>query len=753
MTGTGDATPRRGRPARTIAILIPAYNAAGYVLDALESAARQTRPADQIVVVDDGSTDDTHAAVSRWCSARSLPVELIRQENGGPSVARNAGLARIRTDLVALLDADDVMEPDHLAQLERAFDVHADLTFAFGVSRITTWSGEEIGRFPGPVLDQVEVLSREAGVWLLGPIYATLIGGSYIAVAASLVSRSALSSTGCFDESLRSSEDRDLWLRLSRGGKVAHVPVACRADPSARQQLDAPPVRAPHDAVPPPSAGEDVEEQGRARLDGGGTVGHEKSPRIDDTVATVRRFAGGAAGLRQVLVGGRAQPSPRRPSQPATRCPGGAGAVAGAAWRLVGVGGEPDVTAPPGRGPAAPEVGIVGLVPEAWGGLWMPRHQVMTRLARYFTVLWLNPAPEWRTAWLSGRGHGPSPAPPQVPGFHVQEPHPLLPVFYRPRAVGRVTQTLRLHAAARRLEALGARTKMLYVWRPDFDYALDVLPDLPSLYHIDDEYTFSTTERPIGDREADLLRRADRVIIHSPGLWDKKAHLAAHPELVPNGVDYASWACPAAEPADLAAIPHPRIGYVGIIKHFLDIPLLLALAVRHAEWSFVFVGPVMPMGPDEEAFSRLSALPNVHLLGTRAVDRLPAYAQHLDVGIMPYDVDDYTKFIYPMKLHEYLATGVPVVGTPIRTLEDFASVISLADTVDGWSEALERAVAPDARAPDRIAQRQAVACEHDWSALTHRVAEVMAEELTPAVRQAVADAAPQPVGPCAASRR
>ncbi len=346
-------------------------------------------------------------------------------------------------------------------------------------------------------------------------------------------------------------------------------------------------------------------------------------------------------------------------------------------------------------------------------------------------------------------GGGSSP----VPGFHIQEPHPLLPVFYRPRAVGRLTQTLRLRAAVRRLASLGARTMMLYVWRPDFDYALDVLPDLPSLYHIDDEYTFSTTEQPISDREAELLRRADRVIIHSPGLWDKKAHLAAHPQLVPNGVDYGSWACPVAEPEDLAGVPHPRIGYVGIIKQFLDVPLLLSLASAHPEWSFVFVGPVMPLGPDEEAFSRLRELANVHLLGGRTVDRLPAYAQHLDVGIMPYDVDDYTKFIYPMKLHEYLATGVPVVGTPIRTLQDFGSTISLASTVEEWSEALERAVAPDARTPDRVVERQAVACEHDWDAIAHRVAEVLAEELTPAVRHAVAAAAPPPVGPCTASRR
>lgn len=377
----------------------------------------------------------------------------------------------------------------------------------------------------------------------------------------------------------------------------------------------------------------------------------------------------------------------------------------------------------------------------------MPRHHIMTRLARYFHVVWEDPARELRSGWLSGLGARQDVRPLSlVPGFHVHRPR--LPILYRPKAAGRMMEAMRLRAALRRVKRAGARHIVLYLWRPRYQHALDVEAAAVSCYHVDDEYTFAPVERPVSDQEARLLRRADRVIIHSPGLWEKKAAIASHPAMVPNGVDYRAFAAPADEPEDLRAVPRPRIGYVGVIKQFLDIPLLAALARRHARWSFVFVGPVGSIGPDRGALDELRSLPNVFLLGMRSLERVPAYTQHLDVGMLPYDVDGYTKFIYPLKLHEYLAAGLPVVGTPIRTLQDFDTVIQVAADLDGWSAALARALSPEETAPERIATRRGVACRYDWDGIAHRVATIVADALPPGIRRAVAAAAPPPVGPC-----
>ena len=152
---------------------------------------------------------------------------------------------------------------------------------------------------------------------------------------------------------------------------------------------------------------------------------------------------------------------------------------------------------------------------------------------------------------------------------------------------------------------------------------------------------------------------------------------------MPNGVDYAAYVRPWPEPADLAAISHPRIGYVGVIKKQLDLELLYALAERHRPWSFVLVGPQKHHDDIGALIRKLAGLPNVHFLGEKPVSALPSYTQHMDVCMLCYKVDDYTKFIYPLKLHESLATGLPCVGAPIRTLQEFPEVLDLADTRGG----------------------------------------------------------------------
>jgi glycosyltransferase involved in cell wall biosynthesis len=288
------------------------------------------------------------------------------------------------------------------------------------------------------------------------------------------------------------------------------------------------------------------------------------------------------------------------------------------------------------------------------------------------------------------------------------------------------------------LRTQGCRKIILYLWRHNYAWAQDMIGSDLSCYHIDDEYTFSEVERPIPAREARLISRVDQVFIHSPALLEKKGHLNPHTVFVPNGVDYYAYATPCCEPADLKSIPHPRIGYVGTIRRFVDIALLVAIAQLHQQWSFVLVGPLR-MGEDEPGISefgsliqQLSRMPNVYFLGCKPVRKLPAYTQHLDVCIMCYKVNDYTKFIYPLKLHEYLASGCPVVGSPIRSLQEFAHIVRLAQTTEEWSQALNDSLAPAARHATQIETRQSVARQHDWNKLVGLIARTLCERLGPA---------------------
>jgi glycosyltransferase involved in cell wall biosynthesis len=377
--------------------------------------------------------------------------------------------------------------------------------------------------------------------------------------------------------------------------------------------------------------------------------------------------------------------------------------------------------------PEYPEIGLIAAVPDAWGGPHMPRHQLLSRLGRYFHVVWIDSPRHWRSYWLSNQGFRSSARPPQnLPsGFHFYRPGRWLPDVYRPKWLHSTVRRARLGSARRKLEAFGCTKIGLYLWRPEFDDYPDLVKHDFSCYHVDDEYSFSSVEKPNDSREVELIKRVDQVIVHSRTLLEKKSGINPHVGCVPNGVDYEAFATPRPEPADLARIPHPRIGYVGVIKRQLDVPLMYSLAKKHPELQFVFVGPLMSLGDKVSSVAEIKKLANVHFLGNKSIEELPAYTQHMDVCTMFYEVNDYTKYIYPLKLHEYLAAGVPVVSSRIHALRQFADVVNIASDESEWSMLLARALLPEQRSPAAIAARRAVAKEYDWEHLAALVADII----------------------------
>jgi glycosyltransferase involved in cell wall biosynthesis len=226
-----------------------------------------------------------------------------------------------------------------------------------------------------------------------------------------------------------------------------------------------------------------------------------------------------------------------------------------------------------------------------------------------------------------------------------------------------------------------------------------------------------------------VLNSVDQVFVVSPALLERKGGINPHTASIPEGVDYQLYTTRAAEPNDLMDIPRPRIGYTGYLKQQLDWPLLRDLATRHPEWQFVFVGPLKIQQGIDEFVREISQSKNVHFLGPKSVTALASYAQHFDVCIMPYRVDGYTNNIYPLKLHEYLASGRPVVSTPIRSLREFSSVIALAESTDDWSHAITDALGERANCSERVAERQNIAREYDWDRLVHKIAQTLCERM------------------------
>ncbi|ATY34339.1 UDP-galactopyranose mutase [Sphingomonas psychrotolerans] len=163
--------------------------------------------------------------------------------------------------------------------------------------------------------------------------------------------------------------------------------------------------------------------------------------------------------------------------------------------------------------------------------------------------------------------------------------------------------------------------------------------------------------------EQRLIEQADLVFTGGYSLYEAKngRHPGVHP--FPSSVEAAHFAAaraPGAEPADQADIPGPRLGFYGVVDERMDLALLAELADARPEWSLVIVGPVVKISEND-----LPRRPNLHYLGGKQYAELPDYLRGWDIALMPFAINEATRFISPTKTPEYLAAGCPVVSTPI----------------------------------------------------------------------------------------
>lgn len=192
-------------------------------------------------------------------------------------------------------------------------------------------------------------------------------------------------------------------------------------------------------------------------------------------------------------------------------------------------------------------------------------------------------------------------------------------------------------------------------------------------------------------RHQRLLQRADLVVAVSPPLLADSSHHNARTVLLPNGADVDHFAKPSISALpDLG--PGPVLGYLGAVSWRLDVELLDQLAASRPDWQVVLVGKVSVDLPDH---------PNLHAVGPRSWAQLPAWTHRFDVGLVPYQVDDtFNRSSFPLKVFDYLASGRPVVSTPLPGLEGLYPCVRLASGLDDFAAAVEGVLAggpgPDA---------------------------------------------------------
>lgn len=197
-------------------------------------------------------------------------------------------------------------------------------------------------------------------------------------------------------------------------------------------------------------------------------------------------------------------------------------------------------------------------------------------------------------------------------------------------------------------------------------------PDLVIFDCMDELSAFKNAPFELQSKEKTLLSMADIVFTGGESLYDAKKNKHPNVHLFPSSIDKKHFEKARrlnTEMDDQGAIPYPRIGYFGVIDERMDIDLLEQIATLRPDWQLVLIGPVVKIDPQS-----LPRNKNIHYLGPKHYKELPYYISKWDVAMMPFAINDSTRFISPTKTPEYLAAGKPVVSTPIH------------DVVSAWGE-------------------------------------------------------------------
>ncbi|HVE60155.1 MAG TPA: glycosyltransferase family 1 protein [Pyrinomonadaceae bacterium] len=196
------------------------------------------------------------------------------------------------------------------------------------------------------------------------------------------------------------------------------------------------------------------------------------------------------------------------------------------------------------------------------------------------------------------------------------------------------------------------------------DFAAHLQP-LATVFDCMDELSaFKFAPPELLENERQLLEKADLVFTGGQSLYEAKKDKHARVFAFPSSIDVAHFDQAREieeEPADEKQLPHPRLGFCGVIDERMDIELLREMAELRPDWHFVMIGPVVKIAEED-----LPRRENIHYLGGKDYKDLPAYLAGWDVALMPFAMNESTKYISPTKTPEYLAAGLPVVSTPIR---------------------------------------------------------------------------------------
>lgn len=302
---------------------------------------------------------------------------------------------------------------------------------------------------------------------------------------------------------------------------------------------------------------------------------------------------------------------------------------------------------------------------------------------------------------------------------------PLVLPFHGSEAVRKLNRLLLRRQVTHAMRRLGFGKPVLWGYAPQAGELIEPLDPNLTIYHCVDDIAAQKGIDGEGFRAAEeaFARRADLVIASSPSLAERMKGFNSQVLYAPNVADTILFSqALAAGPVDpaIAALPRPLLVFQGaIVGTKLDLGLLEEVARLRPQWTIALVGP-QGLGDPGVDLSILSDMLNIHLLGPRGQSQLPAVLRGADAGLIPYAINELTRSIFPMKIYEYMAAGLPVIATELPALAGVEGIERVADA-GAMVAAVEREMAVDT--PERRRQRSRLAGGHSWES---RIAEIEA---------------------------
>lgn len=260
---------------------------------------------------------------------------------------------------------------------------------------------------------------------------------------------------------------------------------------------------------------------------------------------------------------------------------------------------------------------------------------------------------------------------------------------------------------------LGMKDFQLWTFVPTMVELAGALGEKQLIYYCVDEWSkFSFMDGDsMREMEIRLMRKADTVFVTADHLYRDKVQFNLNTHLVEHGVDHEHFSRALSDeimiPEELKTIRRPILGFFGLIHEWIDLELIEHIARFRHDWSIVMIGK------SSVDLSRFKRFGNIHFIGQKPYQSLPAYCRGFDVGLIPFAVNDLTVNVNPIKLREYLSAGLPVVSTALPEVEKYRDIVMIADKYEDFVVGVETALSQNSLT-DRLIRSGRMASE-TWS--------------------------------------